>query len=451
MESIEGYSYYDTPAGPQYVRNGSAEINFEDRRRNNCIKFHPYSIARRPDRAKISLSSDREVDMPILQSAAEDVASEVHTFPFPGQLLDPDEMDFLWCPQQSSQGVARNRPNDSADYGAIDTIRAQFHPAITPSGSVLVDRTVSLPPKNVDTCNQANSLGLSTYSDSRPASASTSSHALYNDLTTPHVEQYASALYSQSPTSMKDTASVQITSSRLDKAITYKSSCRPHRKTSPHDGAESQNRSRPLQGTALCRTSLYAPLNSYSRAATTPDSVDITSLETDLGHCSTKPPVIPEHVSAGPQESMRFENLIDETLFEYGPFYETNSDVGIVDSQQYQCAMEAFQSPQPPLTNRPSTSIDDFDRPLPQVGLVGGYFAPEDEATQHVPPEVDSRGNIRIARLPMKKAAIAYDLPAVTDMTVTQLKSELKKHSLPAVGKKIALQARLELHLKQTA
>ncbi|BFZ58508.1 hypothetical protein PYCC9005_005571 [Savitreella phatthalungensis] len=65
-------------------------------------------------------------------------------------------------------------------------------------------------------------------------------------------------------------------------------------------------------------------------------------------------------------------------------------------------------------------------------------------ATSSPSLEINERGSIRIDRLPSRRPAVQYDIPEdVSEMTVAQLKTELRQRGLQATGKKETLQARL--------
>lgn len=65
--------------------------------------------------------------------------------------------------------------------------------------------------------------------------------------------------------------------------------------------------------------------------------------------------------------------------------------------------------------------------------------------------EKNSTGGIRIPRLRLKRpTAMACDIPGdISELTVSQIKAELKRRNLPALGKKLELQQRLEAVLRQ--
>ena len=110
-------------------------------------------------------------------------------------------------------------------------------------------------------------------------------------------------------------------------------------------------------------------------------------------------------------------------------------------------------------TNFPWHNSDDEAEPstaysatpsLFDSGLLSSAISNPDYNTPKAGLDMNSHGGIRIARLPVKKPPVEYIIPdEISDMTVSQMKSELKRRGLPAIGRKCQLQERLSAYLER--
>lgn len=449
MESLEGYSYYDTPSGPQYIRNGPADTVFEDRKRVEIPKYHPYPTIRRPERsityansgqqvstyASVPTSFKRERDAYMLGSESSPPPSDDLEIFFS---RDP-VLDSTLCTSSTQTGFIVDhcaKKWQIEDSNSIERDTRQRIGVCTQTARIENNlRQVTTLPIDMDTSNLCMS---------RPGSSHFQNY--------PELDERvrAESLLSSQSFSMNAALPKQNLTDLITNSADDRTFCSPSMESRAVEQLDSLTFDQAGQLSESQTCDNYNLTTAGRRSADTLENGRMPPFHQGLRRSSgaTTPSEARPVIN---YDMFHLENLIDETLFEYGP-YNTNHEALATNIQPIKFSSEEMTTRHPPFSlGATKLNSEEADRPAPQVSLVGGYFAPEDEIAHTRRREVDSRGNIRIARLPARKPVVEYDLPAISDMTVTQLKSELKRYSLPAVGKKTALQDRLSLHLQKVS
>lgn len=446
--SIEGYSYYDTPSGPQYVRNGPPEAVSEDRRRSENIKYQPYQTTRRPDRVLPNSPKSRLIASPGVTPRP--IKTDTTPYLPSNGFVQPTGSPVEFVFDQAQSVPTPNTPISIISIGSKQQLQehanhTHFSNTFYTNGSAVAPidlqpssawvKSGGLPIAGYIPDNMATHLvpGQVSLPNDPPTDRSFDSQFLFPaggglSPTPQEANALASKVISGLPSRYSPLKACS--TSEVD-AMAYNTALRNLPLVHTNDGYQPGSTATQTSSPAIMPHAAYDP--DFRRS-----SITMPSAPRPIAQYDVLPPL---------------EGLIDETLFEYGPFYDNDSDSRVTTTSSFDLTRPDLGPTQQQLLLQRAErlSSDEIERPAPQVNLVGGYFAPEEEQPVIVapPPEVDSRGNIRIARLPPKKCVVQYDLPAISDMTVTQLKSELRRHSLPAGGKKTALQHRLSTHLHQ--
>lgn len=459
MESLEGYSYYDTPRGPQYIRNPSNENSAEDRKRGPT-KYHPYAQSRRYDRLTNSPTISTEKD--VLSGTDRIDYSSIYG-PYSAETISPHALTS--CTQMIDNNLYQDPSIDShraieqhlLPYGAewpksledqqthyyLDRLQNSLHSprqggyrqaehALNDQAQVLLDRTLG--GLQVDT-----SIGQPLLSEhlTRPISHGTENvQETQWNLSTGSNYDHSGALLDLRASHSQSFVDLHHWANSAEQELLIQ---HPEGRLTPAEQMRaahfSVNKSTSNQSQDIVET--HSP-GGVSVKSLTPDMLKRRA-STALTTASFQLPT--NHSNTAPAES-----YIDQTLFEYAPFYDFPTPHP--PQQMPSGPLDLLSSNLTSLDSQPVSRLsDDQDRPVPMVGLVGGYFPPEDDMSMYTSPQVNSQGNIRISRLPVKKVSVVYDVPEVSDMTVSQLKSELKKRNLPAIGKKSELQARLRPYM----
>lgn len=452
MESLEGYSYYDTPTGPQYVRNNNSVDGPSDGRRKPAgVKYHPYSGSRRPERSQPSTPTEVVNDSPV-----NDVLTHAQLKGYDESSIGTIDPHALFTPQASALDGLQTGSPKLGDIPMSQT-RQIYHNAtndpqyylemLSKSTAMQMDmtrRAVSEPPfshfqqalqYSDETMRNSPNLGL--YPNFQAVQA-------VGAQSVPQVQSLRNEAQSWSQASvpnllpkMQDPQCQSLPNYEMDMSVDDRSSVWTRSQLPPQDasiaaraGSANSTLSMNMSDLSSGHEQWHESRENYS--ATWPTSQDVP-LNNTSGNYTHQSAWRPDQSVAG--------GLIDGSLFEYGPFYDQSESPQslpvqgtTVDHRDHSTLATTYHRPR---------SIEEQERPVPQVELVGGYFAPEDDPALPMPPEVNSQGGIRISRLPAKKVPVVYEIPAIPDMTVNQLKTELKKRNLSAVGKKSELQARL--------
>lgn len=400
---LEGYSYYDTPTGPAFVRNEGRASSGSDantaRRRTTSLaspSWHPYAMQAGTNHSAASWSQ---------RTAVRPISPYVRQ----PRVQQTSDLAFL---SNLSHATGRLSAGSSDVTGTLNT-----PPAVADTHPELANYLVQHAQTDHSDRSQLGgelsenaSLGGSKHLQLDVTGALRGTmHSFLESLDAGQFEQCT-----RNGRQVNQTRSLSLTSP-TGSAITSQSDMKGHNIAQPDP---------PLSAVSL-------GLESHTwigdvMAHTGHDALGAAALDTAI-------------VADTPSlDFARFD------LFEYGPFDETATQPPIVPMTGLpgaQTAPAAFSASQaPPGRSSLSTFLsDDDDRPPPQVGFVGGYHAPLDS-----PLEVNERGSIRIERLVARRPSIKYEIPEdVSDMTVAQLKTELRNRSLQATGKKEVLQARL--------
>lgn len=463
MESLEGYSYYDTPSGPQYIRNDSAEspiMTSADVRRRpsslstlNSAKFHPYAHHGRSDKSHLQqetwrdLSATTHTDTPQFARVRDHRTIDPHSLSTTLSRLSSDSSvhDHCYERTQTAEYIGNHHQHqqcigqvERCARADIDNV-AEQHSAFSLS---------SFRQQDVMNCAFTQPYDPSPISDVQ-------SHArpLHSDS---HALVEAQQTNSNGVTPLYKVQSDNNDCLWAPEPAVISTQYMLGAYTSASQSA--QQPSQPHLGNNILPIPAFDDTQKISAKTTMFTAVDHTELDEPIqvvNHIQANC-ILDETASLGRKEfptSAIVSDLdlsVNEALFEYGPFsdfqmFGTGHDVDQIWAPHTLAGPRA-DSLISDMQRSPSNS--EPDRPVPQVNLVGGYFPPEDD-TLGGHPEVNSQGNIRITRLPAKRPVTMYEVPAIPDMTVSQLKAELKKYGLPAIGKKIDLQARLEAHLEQ--
>ena len=408
---LEGYSYYDTPTGPAFVRNdstaGSAAEPLSSRRRPASIsttaQWHPYATTTqagglwgvrggrplspytRQSRSSTAADTTYLTDMHAAERHSSVVGGVRSAFQTPpGTLESSVDLDAYLI-----HDVPGRRPLHTCEMSGTEGTRA----------------------------GRADKLRLDVTGALRGTM-----HSFINALESSHFEpgvHGSQQRSSVSPLLELPSAAGSVNASSVGTAALH----------------------RPLTAALSTGSPASGQVSDHTWLST-----DVTQPMTDL--------ISPTNIAADTAaltDSTTFD-FSRYDLFEYGPFDGTDTVsplVSTVDSSlpapgdaDMTLGLTVGQASRPSIAAPAATLAThsmDHDRPMPQVSLVGGYHAPGES-----PLETNERGGIRIERLVTRRPSIKYEIPEdVTDMTVAQLKTELRNRGLQATGKKEVLQTRL--------